>query len=156
VFVRRDVAQRYWKMPASWQHHHAFPGGLAQHSLEVAQVMERQGSLSRQERELGIAGALLHDIGKVWSYTDDMHLTGEANALGHERIALGRLSADLAMLSSKWPAGAQAIVMLLEGSTRHRYGPSLPSSLLARFRAADQRGCERQGHTSIGRRRHCA
>ena len=34
IFREREVVARFWTMPASARHHHAFPGGLAIHSLE--------------------------------------------------------------------------------------------------------------------------
>lgn len=72
VFQRRDVLDTFWIMPASGRDHHSYPGGLAVHSQEVADDLSVHLGLSDLELDLGIAGALLHDIGKVWSYTDDM------------------------------------------------------------------------------------
>ena len=34
IFREREVVARFWTMPASARHYHAFPGGLAIHSLE--------------------------------------------------------------------------------------------------------------------------
>src|SRR3546814_7913564 len=75
-------------MPASAKHHHARPGGLAVHSLEVAEDLAGHIGLSDTERDLGVAGALLHDIGKVWSYTPDMFPNSANLAMGHELIGL--------------------------------------------------------------------
>lgn len=91
IFREREVVDRYWTTPASARHHHAFPGGLAAHSLEVARDLASQSSLDRHERELCVAAGLLHDIGKLWSYTPDMFLNTAARAMGHELIGLSRL-----------------------------------------------------------------
>lgn len=144
VFLRRDVTRQYWRMSAAWQHHHAFPGGLALHSLEVAQDLEGQTTLAGHERDLCIAAGLLHDIGKVWAYTDEMRLTEEAKAIGHERIGLRRLNDELDMLEYEWADGAHAMAVLLDGSTRRRPDGSMPSALVARLKAADQLSCERE------------
>lgn len=69
VFSRRDVHNAFWTLPGSIAHHHAHAGGLAMHSLEVAEDIATQSSLTRTERDLGIAAALLHDIGKVGATT---------------------------------------------------------------------------------------
>ena len=65
VFREREIVARYWTMPASARHHHAFPGGLATHSREVALDLAGQAAVGPHERELCIAAGLLHDIGKV-------------------------------------------------------------------------------------------
>lgn len=142
VFQRRDIFRSFWTMPASARHHHAVPGGLAIHSLEVADDLAAHRGLSDVELDLGIAGALLHDIGKVWSYTDDM-FPNEANlAMGHELVGLSRLEPELAGLEKAWPDGAYVMRCLLSGHTRMRANGSLPTSLLPRIKACDQRSCE--------------
>lgn len=144
VFLKREVARRYWTMPAGRRHHHAFAGGLALHSLEVAKDLEGQAALASHERDICIAAGLLHDIGKVWAYDDEMRLTDEAKAVGHERIGLRRLHDELDLLECEWPDGAHAMAVLLDGSTRRRPDGSLPSALVARLKAADQRSSERE------------
>jgi len=142
VFLRRDVTESFWTMPASARHHHAVPGGLAVHSLEVAQDLAGQGALNDCERDLCIAAGLLHDIGKVWSYTSDMFQTTEARATGHELLGLVRLHEELSMLCTEWPEGAYSMRALLSGNTRMRQDGSMPTALIARLKAADQRSCE--------------
>ena len=146
VLQDREVVARYWTMPASARHHHAFPGGLAAHSLEVARDMAGQAALECHERDLCIAAGLLHDIGKVWSYTPDMFLNSAASAMGHELLGLGRLELELRNLEAEWPDGAYALRVLLSGSGRMRKDGSMPSALVARLKAADQRSCEQERH----------
>lgn len=150
VFRRRDVATQFWTMPAAAKHHHAFRGGLAAHTLEVAIDLARQGSLEAHERELTIAGGLLHDIGKVWSYTNDMFPNPASRAMGHELIGLSRLEEPLKILEKAWPDGAYAMRVLLNGSGRMRHDGTLPSALIARLRAADQRSCEQDRSRTKG------
>lgn len=138
----REVCDRFWKMPASARHHHAFPGGLALHSLQVADDLAGQSCLEGHERDLCIAAGLLHDIGKVWSYTKDMFLDTAARAMGHELLGLCRLERELRVLEGEWPDGAYAMRVLLSGCGRMRTDGSMPSALLYRLRAADQRSCE--------------
>lgn len=147
VFEEREVFGRFWTLPASARHHHAHPGGLAEHSVEVAKDIATQGQLTGSERDLGIAGGLLHDIGKVWAYTVDMFPNAACQAMGHELLGLARLEQHLKVLESPWPDGAFAMRVLLSGSGRMRTDGSLPSALVTRIRAADQRSCERNvGH----------
>ncbi len=75
--------------PAAKHNHHAYLGGLLEHSLSVARACDRlaahylaQGA--RLDRDLLVAGALLHDVGKVrelraartFGYTDEGQLLG--------------------------------------------------------------------------------
>ena len=143
VLARRDVYWGFWQMRASARHHHDYAGGLALHSLQVARDLAAQGGLDDSERDLLIAGGLLHDIGKVWSYQPNMFLTAEARALGHEQVGLVRLSSELANLEVEYPNGAYAMRVLLGGARGYRPDGTRPSSLLARLKACDQYSCER-------------
>ena len=49
--------------------------------------MAGQAALESHERDLCIAAGLLHDIGKVWSYTPDMFLNAAARAMGADEVA---------------------------------------------------------------------
>lgn len=144
IFREREVVARFWTMPASARHHHAFPGGLAAHSLEVARDLAGQDALNDHERELSIAAGLLHDLGKVWSYADRMGLSAAGRAMGHELVGLSRLERELKVLEGDWPDGAYAMRVLLSGCGRMRQDGSMPSALLARLKAADQRSCEQE------------
>lgn len=81
--------------PAAKRNHHAYLGGLLEHSLSVAKACDRMCSHyisqgARLDRDLLVTGALLHDLGKVrelsarrtFSYTD------EGQLLGHILIGL--------------------------------------------------------------------
>ncbi|HRO63231.1 hypothetical protein [Thermomonas sp.] len=153
VLERRDVAGTFWTIPASGRDHHSHAGGLAQHSAEVADDLSQHHGLDDLELDLGIAGALLHDIGKVWSYTEDMFPNAASLAMGHELVGLSRLEPELAQLESQWPDGSFVIRSLLSGNPRVRENGSLPSSLLQRIKACDQRSCERERMRN-GRKKH--
>ncbi len=143
VLADRHVHSHFWTMPASARHHHARPGGLALHSIEVADDMASQGQLTATEHDLGVAAGLLHDIGKLWSYTRDMAPSEEGMAMGHELTGLCRLEPQLRQLEHDWRYGAFAMRVLLSGCGRTRRDGSMPTALLARIRACDQRSCER-------------
>ena len=94
-----ETGRAFRLAPAAMRHHHAFLGGLLEHTLSVTAICD---ALARHygavvDRDLLIAGALLHDIGKVleigaragFPYTDDGRL------LGHVLLGL-RLVAEAA------------------------------------------------------------
>ena len=59
----------YRDMPAAKYNHHAYPHGLLEHSVSVAQLVSAAATaLADVDRDLAVAGALLHDIGKLEAY----------------------------------------------------------------------------------------
>jgi 3'-5' exoribonuclease len=89
------VGKRYRLHPAAKRNHHAYLGGLLEHSLSVALAADalcahyrRQGA--RVERDLLVAGALLHDVGKVRELAASRTIayTDEGQLLGHILIGL--------------------------------------------------------------------
>lgn len=65
------AADGFFIVPGAIYRHHACRGGLAAHTVEVASLvraMEAVIRVSSFDRDLAIAGALLHDIGKCTCY----------------------------------------------------------------------------------------
>jgi 3'-5' exoribonuclease len=90
-----QVGRAYHVAPAAKYYHQAYRHGLLEHSLSVAQgVSALAATFPRIDRDVAVAGALLHDIGKVESYssrngaielTDAGKLLGEI-PLGYYRV----------------------------------------------------------------------
>jgi len=58
----------FFEVPAAKRRHHAYTGGLAEHTLETAEMaLALAGSVTRADMDTDVllAGALLHDIGKA-------------------------------------------------------------------------------------------
>jgi 3'-5' exoribonuclease len=77
--------------PAAKLNHHAYPGGLLNHSISVADNAETLGKKYSANISLLIAGALLHDIGKIHEMEFDLKAdyTAEGVLLGHISIGFG-------------------------------------------------------------------
>ncbi|WEV55039.1 HD domain-containing protein [Leuconostocaceae bacterium ESL0723] len=77
---------QFLQFPAAKKNHHAFNGGLAFHSLSIAALAD---SVSQQyptlNQSLLIAGALLHDLGKVIELSGPVatQYTLAGNLIGH-------------------------------------------------------------------------
>jgi 3'-5' exoribonuclease len=84
---RRDFEQ----CPASISGHHAKLGGLLKHTTEVAAIARTIARASGAEPEVVLAGVLLHDIGKIDSYSWNglFEYTVAGSLLGH--VVLGAL-----------------------------------------------------------------
>jgi 3'-5' exoribonuclease len=79
----------YRLAPAAKGMHHVYLGGLLEHSLAVASLADRIVPLyPGLNRDLLVAGALLHDIGKVreMTYFRAFDYTDEGKLLGHITI----------------------------------------------------------------------
>ncbi len=61
ALLHPHTVRAFWSSPASKAHHHAYPGGLALHSVEVATMAASANLLTAYDRDLAIAFALLHD-----------------------------------------------------------------------------------------------
>jgi 3'-5' exoribonuclease len=62
----------YLVAPAAVRNHHAYRHGLLEHSLVVAEcAAEVAARFANVDRDLVVAGALLHDIGKTQAYVSD-------------------------------------------------------------------------------------
>lgn len=66
-----EVAESFFIMPAAKTLHHAHLHGLLEHSLSVGRlaVMAAGHYGARLSAGLLVAGALLHDLGKVWEFS---------------------------------------------------------------------------------------
>ncbi|MEZ5359689.1 MAG: HD domain-containing protein [Candidatus Zixiibacteriota bacterium] len=69
VFETQDIKEKYVTSPAAKLLHHDTIGGLADHSLNMAEIVVRLADqYPNLDRDILICGALLHDIGKIWEY----------------------------------------------------------------------------------------
>ncbi len=82
---------QYEACPASLRGHHAELGGLLKHTCEVAAVGRAIAKICRANGDLVLAGALLHDMGKLESYRWDasFEMTECGSLIGH--VVLGTL-----------------------------------------------------------------
>jgi 3'-5' exoribonuclease len=80
---------RIW--PAAQTVHHAYRGGLLEHVLKIIDSVEFLADAYGANRDLLVAGAILHDIGKLeeLSYGVTTDYSVEGNLLGHITIGAG-------------------------------------------------------------------
>ena len=148
VFTLRQVYRHFWTCPASQSHHHPFRGGLAEHSIEMAERVASTPHASPTKWDLAIVYALFHDIGKIWCYGTDGFTPYQD--LGHELAGLAALNDALTELHNHWPDGAIALRSLLAGVWKVKGGrPILAIGKIVQ--AFDQESAEqdlrrRKGH----------
>jgi len=110
MFNNAYILESYKMSPAGVKLHHAFLNGLLEHSLSVASLCDKMVTHYRDEleipinRDLVIAGALLHDIGKIYEldYEKGFKYTTEGQLIGHVVIGY-QLMSDIANLIEGFP-----------------------------------------------------
>lgn len=78
--------ERFVTNPAGMRMHHAYLGGLLQHSVDVTGLaVALAEQIEGVDKDLVIAGALLHDIGKIREISAEIGFpyTSEGRLLGH-------------------------------------------------------------------------
>jgi 3'-5' exoribonuclease len=91
----------YCRAPAAKLMHHAYIGGLLEHSLSMAVLSEMiAGHYSGVDRDLLLAGVILHDVGKTreLAYSNRIDYTDEGRLLSHIVIGLSMLDEKLKQL----------------------------------------------------------
>lgn len=86
IFDDENTREKYLISPAAKLLHHDTIGGLADHSLNIAEIVVRLGDLyPKLNRDLLICGAILHDIGKIWEFTVDsaIEYSDAGRLIGH-------------------------------------------------------------------------
>jgi 3'-5' exoribonuclease len=120
VLCNPAYRDRYLTAPASRHAHHNWPGGLIEHSVEVARWVASFRAVPDTEREIGTAAALVHDIGKIRTLGRNAAPGDRIGLLRHEAPTLEMLSPALARLEARWPDGALAIRLLLAAESERR------------------------------------
>lgn len=94
IFQTEEIKRAFMRHPAAKGLHHGYLGGLLEHVMNIVALAE---SLCRQypqlNRDLLLAGVLLHDIGKLWEleagtrieYTLEGRMVGHV-VLGYEKV----------------------------------------------------------------------
>ena len=85
-----EIARRYRAAPAAKFMHHAWIGGLLEHVVDLIQFCDLAAShFPLIHRDLLLAGAVLHDIGKIYelSWGRGFEYTLEGQLIGHISIA---------------------------------------------------------------------
>ncbi|MCL4874326.1 HD domain-containing protein [bacterium] len=87
IFSDPEIREAFITAPAAKSMHHPYLGGLAEHVLSICGLVEKVAAHYGESvnKDLLTAGALLHDIGKIWelSYQRSFDYTDEGRLIGH-------------------------------------------------------------------------
>jgi len=95
------IAEKYKLAPAATSYHHAYLGGLLEHVLSLVELGDKLcDHYEWLDRDLVLAGLVLHDLGKIeeLNFTKGFTYTTRGQLLGHITIGLEILSEKIRLI----------------------------------------------------------
>jgi 3'-5' exoribonuclease len=135
------IVPRLMRAPAAKFIHHAYLGGLLEHVLSMCKLCRLvAGHYAGVDLDLLLAGAVLHDIGKIHelSYERSFGYTSEGQLLGHITIGLRMIEEKLAQMP-EFPPRLRALLehLVLSHHGALEFGspkvPLFPEALLLHY-----------------------
>jgi 3'-5' exoribonuclease len=135
-FADEEFVAAFSRAPAARRIHHAYLGGLLEHTVEVVVLCQTVLTLYPQiHRDLLMAGALLHDVGKTreFTYQRDMDYSDEGRLLGHVVLSDQMIAERLAAIPDFPPELALRLRhLVVSHHGRYEWGsPRRPKTLEA-------------------------
>lgn len=136
-----EIARAYKNAPAAKSLHHAFIGGLLDHVVSlftVCDVVSR--NYPQINRDLLLAGAFLHDIGKIHelSYARSFSYTTRGQLLGHMIIELEMLQQKIGLVPG-FPGELKTLLehLIISHHGKYEFGspklPMFPEALMLHY-----------------------
>lgn len=135
-FADAEVVKAFKRAPAAKGFHHVYIGGLLEHTLSVARLLDvASRHYEGVDRDLLLAGGILHDIGKIREYRYEglIDYSDEGRLIGHIVIGVEMLDEKIAALGAFPPETAMALRhILLSHHGEMEFGsPKRPKTLEA-------------------------
>lgn len=127
-----EISAGLLRAPAAKSMHHAFAGGLLEHTLSIAKLsMSIADHYPDLDRQTLLAGAICHDLGKIWelSYGMTTEYTTQGLLIGHISIIMEKLLPYLKKSGLEQPLAEHLQHLILSHHGLLEYGsPKLPST----------------------------
>src|SRR3984957_14151612 len=136
-----EIAEAYRCAPAAKTMHHAFIGGLLDHVVSLFRSCDLMcRNYPQINRDLLLAGAFLHDIGKIYelTYNRSFSYTTRGQLLGHMVIELEMLQAKLAQFPD-FPRELKILIehLIISHHGEYEFGssklPMFPEALMLHY-----------------------
>jgi 3'-5' exoribonuclease len=136
-----EIAQAYRNAPAAKTLHHAYIGGLLDHVVSLFRSCDLIcQNYPQVNRDLVLAGAFLHDVGKIHelTYNRSFTYTTRGQLLGHMIIELEMLQAKLALVPN-FPPELKTLLehLIISHHGEYEFGspklPMFPEALLLHY-----------------------
>jgi len=152
-FTNKEFTEKYKQAPAAEFIHHAYIGGLMEHTVEMLDCSE---GLSKNNPQINndflICGILLHDLGKVeeLGVRHSIFRTLEGNLVGH--ISLGAIMVDKEISKIKdFPAETRVKIlnMILSHHEKLEFGSPVKPMTIEAFALAHLDNLSAKVNTAI-------
>jgi 3'-5' exoribonuclease len=142
VLFSEPMASEFRRAPCTRGGHHAYLGGLLEHTVAVATLVGELCILHpRLDSDLLMAAALLHDVGKTreFSYAAEIELSEPGRLLGHLQLAAEILRPAAGGLTEDRRTALLSCILCHHGpdALRMRNFPSAEAIALYRLNALD-------------------
>ena len=88
--VMEEIGGKFRSTPAGIMMHHAYRGGLLEHTVHIARACTALLPLYPEVNpDLAMAGVILHDVGKTAEYTADLATKRARKGILHGHVVLG-------------------------------------------------------------------
>lgn len=102
ILTDKEIRPKFLIAPAAKAMHHPYLGGLAEHVFSICGLVDKVAGHygPSVNRDLLVAGAMLHDIGKIWelTYERSFDYTDEGRLLGHITMGVELIDRKLSAL----------------------------------------------------------
>jgi 3'-5' exoribonuclease len=142
ILSTEPLAAEFRRAPCTRAGHHAYLGGLLEHTVAVATLVGELCTLHpRLDSDLLMAAALLHDVGKTreFTYGAEIGLSERGRLLGHLQIGAEIVGDAAGGLAEERRAALLSCILCHHGpdALRMRSFPSAESIALYRLNALD-------------------
>jgi len=101
ILADEETARLFRKAPAAKGMHHFYMGGLLEHTLSMTRILDHlAGHYDGVNRDLLIAGGILHDIGKIYELSSEgmIEYTDEGRLIGHIVMGLELVNRKMSLI----------------------------------------------------------
>jgi 3'-5' exoribonuclease len=101
-FRDESIASLFKRAPAAKGFHHVYIGGLLEHTLSVVRMLDQAAAhYTGINRDLLIAGGILHDIGKIYEFSFEriVEYSDPGRLVGHIVMGVEMIDAKIAAIS---------------------------------------------------------
>ena len=139
AFFDDDKTRELFKRaPAAKGFHHSYIGGLLEHTLSVTRLLDAvSGHYTGLNRDLILAGGILHDIGKIHEFTYDrlIDYSNEGRLIGHIVMGVEMIDAKIASIPDFPPQLAMELrhIILSHHGVLEFGSPKRPKTVEALF-----------------------
>ena len=135
-FSDDEFVKKFKVAPGAMYLHHGWVSGLLEHTLTVTNICLDVAKHHKVDKDLLIAGAVLHDIGKIEEFatTSLIKVTDKGNLIGHLTIGVQMLTRKLDQLSISENTKNKLLHILISHHGKIEYGcpknPAFPEALI--------------------------